>query len=116
MKFIIDFLQKIKMHISNSFFTDSSDEKSGGGSTLGAIKILRVFRVLRPLRAINRAKGLKVKLNSTTFFCHKLNFFIFVYFVACSSVCYCRSKNDMEYCTCDMSFAIHVCCNWCTIV
>lgn len=35
-------------------------KKSGGSTTLGAIKILRVFRVLRPLRAINRAKGLKV--------------------------------------------------------
>jgi len=27
---------------------------------MSAVKILRVFRVLRPLRAINRAKGLKV--------------------------------------------------------
>lgn len=26
------------------------------------VKILRVFRVLRPLRAINRAKGLKVSM------------------------------------------------------
>lgn len=40
--------------------TDGSGKKSGGSTTLGAIKILRVFRVLRPLRAINRAKGLKV--------------------------------------------------------
>lgn len=29
---------------------------------IGFIKILRVFRVLRPLRAINRAKGLKVSI------------------------------------------------------
>ena len=29
-------------------------------SQFSAVKILRVCRVLRPLRAINRAKGLKV--------------------------------------------------------
>lgn len=40
--------------------SDAGGKKSSGSATLGSIKILRVFRVLRPLRAINRAKGLKV--------------------------------------------------------
>lgn len=31
---------------------------------ISAVKILRVFRVLRPLRAINRAKGLKVSIET----------------------------------------------------
>lgn len=40
--------------------SETGGKKSSGSATLGSIKILRVFRVLRPLRAINRAKGLKV--------------------------------------------------------
>lgn len=58
--------------IANSLLPNDNSEggrKSGGGVTLGAIKILRVFRVLRPLRAINRAKGLKVNWHKFRYKC-----------------------------------------------
>lgn len=53
-----------------------TNKKFGGGSTLGAIKILRVFKVLRPLRAINRAKGLKVNF--------QCQFIVRIIFFSCS--------------------------------
>jgi len=41
---------------------------------MSVVKILRVCRVLRPLRAINRAKGLKVYIPYLNKFCqHQCN-------------------------------------------
>lgn len=38
------------------------------------------------------------------------------YIIACSSVCYCRSQNYLEHCSCNMSSTIHVCRDRSTIV
>jgi hypothetical protein len=100
---------------------------------ISTVKILRVCRVLRPLRAINRAKGLKVCFffveNASSLVKNESIHFKFKLFITNCIILHvsfwisegdsmydCCNTNHWKYCCCDRFTSVHVCSHGCSAV